>query len=180
MNAAMFGDERLPARFWSKIQVCPERGCWIWTAKKSSRGYGWFWLDGCMRLAHRVAYEALIGRIPDGLCIDHVRMNTDPESCSTSCVNPAHMEPVTNSINMRRSPAGRIASRLGGLAMRKNQLPEGLTYVKGGRGVKAQICVPGIGTKHLGCRTPVTPEAIEELSSLYQQARDTVRQHNSS
>jgi len=40
-------------------------------------------------------YEALIGPIPEGLVIDHL--------CRVrNCVNPAHMEPVTNTENVLR------------------------------------------------------------------------------
>lgn len=46
-------------------------------------------------LAHRVAYEALVGRIPDGLTLDHLCENK-------RCVNPDHLEPVTRAENLRR------------------------------------------------------------------------------
>ena len=46
-------------------------------------------------MAHRFAYELLIGPIPSGLTIDHLCRNT-------GCVNPAHMEPVTRAENARR------------------------------------------------------------------------------
>jgi hypothetical protein len=48
------------------------------------------------RIAHRVAYELVVGPIPEGLQIDHL--------CRTRrCQNPAHMEPVTPRENQRRS-----------------------------------------------------------------------------
>ena len=70
-------------------------GCWVWQAQLDSRGYGRIKSDGKPRFAHRVAYEQLVGPIPDGLELDHL--------CRvTSCVNPAHMEPVTHRVNMLR------------------------------------------------------------------------------
>ncbi|WP_397517792.1 HNH endonuclease signature motif containing protein [Rhodococcus oxybenzonivorans] len=46
-------------------------------------------------MAHRAAYEAFRGSIPDGMTLDHL--------CERrSCVNPWHTEPVTNRENIRR------------------------------------------------------------------------------
>ena len=67
---------RLPLRFWSKVRVL-ENGCWEWTAGCRG-GYGNFRVgslkDHSRRsvIAHRFAYMALIGPIPDGLEIDHL------------------------------------------------------------------------------------------------------------
>lgn len=76
-------------------------GCWIWQLSISVWGYGRIkiWVDGGQKLisAHRYAYEALVGPIPDGLQIDHL--------CRVrSCVNPDHLEPVTPGENTRRRP----------------------------------------------------------------------------
>ena len=50
-----------------------------------------------MVLAHRLAYETLIGPVPDGLQIDHL--------CRVRlCCNPAHLEAVTAKTNTRRAP----------------------------------------------------------------------------
>src|SRR5699024_1617461 len=53
--------------------------------------------DWRMKLAHRVSYETFAGPIPEGLDLDHLCRNR-------SCVNPEHLEPVTRSENLRRSP----------------------------------------------------------------------------
>jgi hypothetical protein len=83
----------LPVRFWAKVQKGD--GCWFWTgAVSGGDGYGRFNIGGT-KLAHRIAYEALVGPIPVGLTIDHL--------CRVRvCVNPAHMEPVTLAENLRR------------------------------------------------------------------------------
>lgn len=77
-------------------------GCWEWTGSKDLNGYGRL-NGGAGRSpvpAHRAVYEALVGPIPDGLEIDHICFNH-------GCVNPAHLEPVTHSENMRRWWAAR-------------------------------------------------------------------------
>jgi hypothetical protein len=91
----LLGDDRLPPRFWSKVEVDGETGCWLWTASKKRDGYGRFHFGGKNRLAHRVAYEALVGEIPKGLVTDHL--------CRVrQCVNPEHLEPVTDRENVLR------------------------------------------------------------------------------
>lgn len=69
-------------------------GCWVWTGHISSNGYGKA-MGG--KYAHRLIFEALNSPIPAGLDLDHLCRNR-------SCVNPSHLEPVTRSVNLRRSP----------------------------------------------------------------------------
>jgi hypothetical protein len=85
-------------RFTAKYQV-NEDGCWIWTAGINSEGYGSFW-DGKRNVrAHRFSYELAVEPIPEGMQIDHL--------CRVrNCVNPEHLEPVTNHENARRGNAG--------------------------------------------------------------------------
>src|ERR1700751_234362 len=70
-------------------------GCWEWHGYVSKRGYGFFHAFGRPRPAHRVAYEIYVGEIPGGLDLDHLCRNR-------SCVNPAHLQPVTRQINILR------------------------------------------------------------------------------
>ncbi|MDQ4143885.1 MAG: HNH endonuclease [Actinomycetota bacterium] len=80
-----------------KVAFSPD--CWVWTAA-TDRGYGYFGLrKGCIKLAHRLAYEALRGPIPEDLTIDHLCRNR-------SCVNPWHMEPVPRGVNTARGGNG--------------------------------------------------------------------------
>jgi hypothetical protein len=71
--------------------------------------------------AHRVAYEALIGPIPDGLQLDHLCRNR-------ACVNPLHTEPVTQIENIRRGEAG-VPS--GSQQRAKTHCPQGHPYSQG-------------------------------------------------
>lgn len=75
--------------------------CWLWDGTLLN-GYGITRAAVPRRgrivnmLVHRLAYELLVGPIPDGLEIDHL--------CRTPrCFNPKHMEPVTRTENNRRS-----------------------------------------------------------------------------
>lgn len=80
-------------RFWEKVDY--SAACWTWKGGINSNGYGSTWMDGKHEQAHRVAYEFMVGPLPDGLQIDHLCRNR-------ACVNPAHMEPVTSRENTLR------------------------------------------------------------------------------
>jgi hypothetical protein len=85
-------------RFWARVDKNGPNGCWLWTGTHDGHhGYGRLKVDGHRTGAHRVAYELLVGPIPDGLFLDHLCRNPP-------CVNPAHLEPVTNRENVMRSP----------------------------------------------------------------------------
>jgi hypothetical protein len=87
----------LPERFWRSVHKTET--CWVWSGANNGRGYGKFWISkGRSAYAHRVAYEHLVGPIPDGLTIDHLCFNT-------RCIRPDHLEPVTLAENVRRAQA---------------------------------------------------------------------------
>jgi hypothetical protein len=91
-----FNDPRMPERFWNKIEQDPS-GCWLWVGYTSHKGYArMVWGSRKWAYAHRIAYEQLVGPIPEHLpdC-DHL--------CRVrNCVNPNHIEPVTHLENVRR------------------------------------------------------------------------------
>ena len=93
-------------RFWSKVDTGAPGGCWLWTDAPGHYGYGKFYVGGKHARAHRFAYEFLVGDVPAGLVLDHLCRNR-------MCVNPGHMEPVTNRENILRgkSPSARHARK---------------------------------------------------------------------
>lgn len=87
-------------KFWQRVDRGGPDECWPWMLRLN-RGYGEVGLVGRFYHVrpHRVAYELLVGPIPDGLVIDHLCRNR-------SCCNPAHLEPVTVGENIRRGLSG--------------------------------------------------------------------------
>lgn len=81
-------------RFFDKFDVTPS--CWNWTAALYKNGYGQFYYEGRTNYAHRFSYSFYNGEIPEGLVIDHLCRNK-------KCVNPWHLEAVTNQENVRRA-----------------------------------------------------------------------------
>ena len=85
----------LEDRFWARVDRRSDDECWEWTGSRTSHGYGSMSVGGRNRGAHRIAYEIHYGPIPPGLVTDHL--------CRVRhCVNPAHMEIVTNRENVIR------------------------------------------------------------------------------
>lgn len=91
-------------RFWEHVNkdgpipiYRPELGpCWIWTLSKNKRGYGKASKrGGGWMLAHRASYLLIIGPLQKGEVPDHL--------CRVpACVNPYHLEIVTNVENILR------------------------------------------------------------------------------
>lgn len=75
--------------------IVDENGCWIFTGCLGRDGYGRVSFRGRTTLAHRFAYTELVGPIPDDRFLDHL--------CRVhACLNPEHLEPVTNQENLLR------------------------------------------------------------------------------
>jgi hypothetical protein len=69
--------------------------CWEWKHTTNSNGYGILMRNRKRWRAHRYFYMLKHGEIPEGLVLDHLCFNPP-------CVNPDHLEPVTQSTNAKR------------------------------------------------------------------------------
>lgn len=84
------------ARFWAKVNVTPDDGCWLWDASRNQKGYGRFSLAGRMTTAHRASWLLNnAAQIPDGWTVDHLCRNR-------ACVRPDHLEAVPHRVNLLR------------------------------------------------------------------------------
>lgn len=97
--SALAVDEATWRRFLAKVAPPDENGCLVWQAAERVRGYGGFRFAGRMWYAHRFAYAARVGAVPDGAHLDHLCRNH-------ACVNPEHLEPVSNRVNTLRGELG--------------------------------------------------------------------------
>jgi len=88
-------------RFMQRFVKDEKTKCWNWISTKDYNGYGKI-SEGAANspdrkqwLAHRLSYTLFRGAIPEGMFIDHLCRNP-------SCVNPNHLEVVTNKENLHR------------------------------------------------------------------------------
>jgi hypothetical protein len=90
-------------RFTNRIEVT--QTCWFWTGSLNDLGYPKLSMSHNTSVyAHRVSHELFKGPIPDGLVIDHL-------CCVPACVNPDHLEAVTQQENLRRGHERRGTAR---------------------------------------------------------------------
>lgn len=101
----------LKNKLQDKYHVSVRTGCWLWHSTMHLAGYGVIcdWAPDGRRLrllAHRVLYQLHRGEIPKELTVDHLCRRRN-------CVNPWHMELVTNRENILRGKcfAARYAKR---------------------------------------------------------------------
>ena len=126
--------ERLMAR------VYRTDSCWLWLGPVDDEGYARMRVPGfpTKLAAHRISYEVFVGRIPDGLTIDHLCRNP-------SCMNPKHLEPVPMVVNIKRGY---------GIGMRnaaKTACAKGHPYVPGSF-IEEQIGHGKVGRRCVICR----------------------------
>ena len=110
-----WGTTTVEERFWAKVDKGDGTGCWLWAAATNRAGqsrYGKFWNGSKFGLAHRYAYELLVGPIPEGLEPDHLCRVSACVKAIADEHGPAHLEPVTHRENMLRGETiGAVNSR---------------------------------------------------------------------
>ena len=86
-------NEKQLKNFWGKVEFTTD--CWNWKGATNGIGYGQFGVNYKLLLVHRLIYKIYHCEIPEGLTIDHLCRNK-------LCVNPNHLEVVTNMENNLR------------------------------------------------------------------------------
>lgn len=108
-----------------EMKVCKTDTCWLWKGAIANT-YGSFSINGRMLKAHRLAYEHYIGKIQDGMFLDHL--------CRVRhCVRPDHLEPVTNRENMRRGTAPNWLTHRSGRCRRGHSMEDAYVRKEGRR-----------------------------------------------
>lgn len=116
-------------RFWDRVEITET--CWLWRGGINDAGYGRFEGNG---RAHRFSFNLLRGPIPQGATLDHL--------CRVrSCVNPDHLEPVTNTENVMRGTGFAPQNAAKTHCPRGHALVEGnIRYRKEGRWRECLTC----------------------------------------
>lgn len=153
-----FGDARLPASFWNKVELDDDTGCWRWTGSLY-QGYGNLNVKGLPSRAHRATYIALVGPIENNLSLDHL-CHTNDLSCTggtlcphRACCFPGHLEPLDLLFNVARGRGGK----------NRTHCPQDHEYTKGNTIVDAR------GSRH--CRTCVYAHNNRRKAQLRAQAQ---------
>lgn len=134
---------------WNKLYTKTKVGetaedCWTWEGAKTTNGYGvCVWYDNKKKkhegmVAHRAMYIELVGEIPEGLTLDHLCRNI-------LCVNPRHMEPVTQRVNIHRSPI-----QIAAINAQKTHCSRG--HQRWGKKVSGRYCLECHRTLEIGRR----------------------------
>lgn len=108
-----------------KLRIDITESCWIWTGYKQKSGYGQITVNRKSYKAHRLVYSLLVGEIPDGKQLDHL--------CRVrNCVNPDHLEPVTQAENIRRGESPWAINSKKTHCYKGHELTENNLYIKDG------------------------------------------------
>lgn len=89
------------SQFWGLVDVRAKGECWPWKGcamppkRTAISGYGYYYIGGVRAPAHRYSFVLVNGEINPDLVVDHLCRNP-------CCVNPSHLEAVSNVENVMR------------------------------------------------------------------------------
>lgn len=122
-------------RFGRSYQIDPVTGCWDWTGKVGSTGYGEIKCFGKWEGAHRLSYSLYNGPVDPDFEIKH--------SCDNKiCVNPDHLSQGTHLSNMQEAAERKLMPSGSDHWMAKNGNP-----IKGAKS-KQSKCVVVLGNPY--------------------------------
>ena len=143
----------------------PKTGCVLWTASRSTNGYGHLRWSGRLWQAHRVAWMAKYGSIPAGLYVCH--------RCDVrTCINPEHLFVGTQKDNMadKAAKAGHERHTETGPERR----PKFCASSSAARKSSAESCVFSraalgkiVHLPHLGAKHKRRPRHIDDTKPIY-------------
>lgn len=117
--------------------------CWICTYAPNYSGYTRINDAGRTRRCHRAMYEETVGPIPDGLVCDHI--------CRVrNCVNPAHLEIVTQRENLLRGEHLLVRLWRANTCKRGHSLGDALVDREGRR--RCRICAAEYNERYCASR----------------------------
>lgn len=128
-----FFDAEAVIRRIKKRSTILANGYWQWTGPLEKSGYGRVGAGKRKWLAHRAAYAAFNGPIPEGLIIDHLCRNR-------GCVNPAHLETVTPQQNTLRGETLAAANVVKTHCAKGHPFDDHNTYFNPGKAGRARAC----------------------------------------
>lgn len=136
-----------------KVRAKPDlrTGCLNWQLSTTSNGYGRFGDKGKAILAHRGAWAAVNGPIPDGMCICHKCDNR-------RCVNVDHLFIGTVSDNVLDMYRKGRASKAGERNGRAKLTQAGVASIRR----KLRLGVPG---KEIAAMYNVSPTAVARINT---------------
>jgi hypothetical protein len=109
-------DERIIARFWSRVDKRGSDECWPWIHTRNKKGYGSFWAGDRNIQAHR--FSALLHGIPLG------NLQCAHKCHNPACCNPNHFYAATCQRNVADSVAAGRRSHLVGASHNRAILTE--------------------------------------------------------
>lgn len=128
-----------------KTWIRPHGDCWLYRGTVAHTGYGELVFKREKLFAHRVAYQASFGDIPDGMCVCH--------KCDEKlCVNPMHYFLGTDKENHDDC-----------VSKRRHAFGSRMTKAKLTDDAVIEIRNSGLSGKELAAKFNVSPTTISEV-----------------